>query len=170
MKLLTFILMLCSLIGFSQSETEMENDFVGALQLEDESLVTYRLQFNILGDKVLGFSYTNMQGTNETKSNISGTYDRKEKKISFEESGIVYTKSKELPASFCYVKSTATLNLKKKKPSLSGSFTGLLPSKDTCAVGKIKLMSSKSVFKKLERLSKIANKVKKFDALNKKRR
>lgn len=149
------------------SQTKDQYDFIGTLILEDKSLITYRIQFNIEKNLLSGFSYTDMQGKNETKSKINGIYNERDKVITFKESDILYTKSKELSDIFCFVNVEGKLQLKKNKNKIEGSFIGLYNSKDTCATGEVILISLKDAFKKFENLSNTANKLKKIDSIKK---
>lgn len=162
------VLYLLFFITFSLfSQIKNEYDFIGTLILEDNVLITYRIQFNIDKDSVNGYSYTDMNGKNETKSKIKGFYNKKDKSIKFKESDILYTKSKELSDIFCFVNIDAKIKLKNHKNSIQGPFIGLYNNKDTCATGKVILISLNDAFKKLNKVSKRISNLKKIDSLTK---
>jgi len=168
MKVKIKILVLFTLIKLSVfSQTNQEYDFIGALMLKNKSLITYRIQFKIENDVLNGFSYTDMQGKNETKSKITGVYNEKKKIISIKESDIIYTKSKELSDIFCFVNIEGKLKLKKNKNTIEGPFTGIYNNKDTCATGEVVLISLKDAFIKFEKLTNKAGKIKKLDSVTK---
>ncbi|MFD1292907.1 hypothetical protein ACFQ5N_03570 [Lutibacter holmesii] len=163
-KVLSFLIF----INFSLVAQTVENyDFIGTLILENNALITYRIQFDIKDSKISGFSYTDINGKDETKSELTGTYNSKEKNIVLKESSILYTKSKEIEDIFCFINVDAKLKIEKDKPSIQGDFVGLYHNKDTCATGKLLLVSLKDAFDKIEKVSKKISKTKKIDSVTK---
>lgn len=166
MKLLLIIPLY--LISFSVFGQSIENyDFIGTLILENKALISYRVQFDIYNSEIIGYSFTDLNGTHETKSKIKGIYDEKEKNIIIKESEILYTKSNEIEDIFCFIHIDARIKLKNNKQSIQGNFTGVYKNNDTCATGKISMISLKDAFKKLEKVSKKVNKLKKIDSVTK---
>lgn len=161
------LLTLIPLVTFSQS---LKNyDFIGTLVLENNALITYRIQFDINNSNISGFSYTDLNGNDETKSKLIGTYNEKENKIFIEETDIIYTKSKELKDIFCFLKIDANIKLSENKNEIKGNFIGVYNSeqKDTCATGKILLVSLKDAFRKIDKVAKKISKIKKIDSITK---
>lgn len=168
MKIKNKILILLTFINFSLFAQIIEKyDFIGTLILENNALITYRIQFDIKDSKIFGYSYTDINGKDETKSELTGNYNSKEKSIFLKESNILYTKSKEIEDIFCFINVNAKLKLEKDKPAIQGTFFGSYNNKDTCATGKILLISLKDAFDKLEKVSKKISKTKKIDSVTK---
>ncbi len=163
--LLFFAFILLSAKTFSQSTNDF--DFIGTLILEDKTLITYRLNFQIEDNIVSGYSYTDLNGQDETKSKIRGTYDKRNKSIKFSESDILYTKSKELSDIFCFVNTDAKIVMKKNKNSIKGNFVGLYNDRDTCATGEILLVSLQDAFERVEKMTKRIQKIKRIDSVKK---
>lgn len=134
---------------FSQDRKEFDYELLGALALESNQLISYKIVFNARENGFIeGYSYTDLSGENETKSYIRGYYDVKSKNIQFKESDILYTKSEFLPEEFCFVSFKGKFKGETKKKLLEGNFTGIYDDRDTCAIGKLKLVSTKFVEKK----------------------
>lgn len=168
MKIKNKVLIFLILLNFSVVAQTVENyDFIGTLILENNALITYRIQFDINDSKISGYSYTDINGKDETKSELTGIYNSKDKNIVLKESTILYTKSKEIEDIFCFINVNAKLKLDKDKPAIKGTFFGSYNNKDTCATGKILLVSLKDAFDKLEKVSKKISKTKKIDSITK---
>ncbi|QNM86244.1 hypothetical protein H9W90_03745 [Polaribacter pectinis] len=151
--------------SYSQEKEEFDFELVGALVLESNQLISYKIEFNSNKNGFIeGYSYTDISGENETKSYIRGYYNPKNKNIQFKESDILYTKSKFLPDEFCFVEFKGEFKESSKKKLLDGNFIGIYDDKDTCATGKIKLVSTKFIEKKIKKLYK---KVEKIDKIKK---
>jgi len=168
MKIKNKVFILFIFIHFYSVAQTVENyDFIGTLILENNALITYRIQFNINNSKISGYSYTDINGNDETKSELKGTYNEKDKIISLEEFNILYTKSKEIEDIFCFINVDAKIKLKNNKQSIQGSFLGLYNDKDTCATGEILLISLKDAFKEIDKISKKISKTNRLDSLTK---
>ncbi len=160
-----FIIYFIPIILLSQSTKNY--DFIGTLILENKVLITYRIQFDIDNSKVSGYSYTDINGKDETKSILTGNYNKNEKRIFLKENNILYTKSKEIEDIFCFINVDAKIKLNKNKKSIDGSFVGVYNNKDTCATGKILLISLKDAFSRIEKVSKKISKINKIDSITK---
>jgi hypothetical protein len=162
--ILIIFLCFCYQINNSQNKKSFDYELIGNLILNTKELYSYKLEFNSFENNYIrGYSYTDLGGENETKSIIRGYYNPKSKKIQFKENDILYTKSKYLPEEFCFISFKGTFKEKSKKKMLSGKFVGIYDDNDTCAVGKILLVSTKfaekkikKIYKKIKRVSKIA--------------
>ena len=140
-------------LAFSQDSGE----YVGAIKLNDSSIITYKVNLKISGSKVEGFSLTDFGGEHETKSNIEGFYDEKEKKLSFREKGIIYTKSPVTQLDFCFIH-FQPIDYKIGKTSyFKGDFKGLFSDGQECISGEIFLNSVEDVNKKMAKVSKKIN-------------
>jgi hypothetical protein len=159
------ILLITSFSGLSQSISDY--DFIGTLILKNNALITYRIQFNINNSEISGHSYTDINGRDETMSELKGTYNNKDKIIKLKENNILYTKSKEIEDIFCFINVIAKLKLKNSRQSIQGSFLGLYNNKDTCATGEILLISLKDAFSEIDKISKKISNTKRIDSLTK---
>ncbi|TXD49106.1 hypothetical protein [Polaribacter sp. IC073] len=161
--------MMSFLSQFSQESKEFDYELLGALVLDSNQLISYKIVFNSNDNGFIeGYSYTDLSGENETKSYIRGYYNPKNKEIQFKESDILYTKSKFLPDEFCFVSFKGQFKGDSKKKSLEGDFIGIYDDRDTCATGKVKLVSTKFVEKKIKKLYKKVvkiDKIKKVDSI-----
>jgi hypothetical protein len=154
LKFLTFTLLLLTNVSFSQENY----DFIGVIQLQDNSVISYRIFFTETAGKINGFSVTDLQGNHETKSIISGNFNRKDNKLSFKESEIIYTKSNELTSDFCFINFKGKIKLNSLKSLIEGSFEGLYDDGVKCTDGSIKLVGEDALLKKTNKLSKKINK------------
>ena len=164
------ISILISLLFFlnliSQENKIFDYELVGALVLDSNQLISYKIEFNSYKNGFIeGYSYTDLSGENETKSYIRGYYNTKNKNIQFKESDILYTKSKFLPEEFCFVSFNGQFKEVSKKKQLDGSFVGIYDDKDTCATGQIKLVSTKFLEKNIKKIYKKVKKIKKIDSI-----
>lgn len=144
----------------SVSQEIYQNDYIGNLTIYDTIQLSYRIEFNIDKQKIIGFSYTDIGGADETKSKIIGTYDKVTKIVTFKEKEITYTKSIFNENDFCFVNAKAKLKIKKNKSLLTGDFTGTLSDGSKCIDGKFTLINIKTAKKKLNQLTKKVNKSK----------
>ncbi len=168
MKNIIYLIIYCfSFYSINSQETKrFDYELLGAIVLEDNQLISYKIQFNLkYSNYIEGYSYTDMDGENETKSYIRGYYNDKNNNIQFKESDILYTKSKFLPEEFCFVSFKGKFKGNTNKKSLDGKFIGIYDDKDTCATGKIKLVSTNFVEKKVKKVYKKIKKVKKVDSI-----
>ena len=168
-SILIFISLFSFLNQFSQESEKFDYELLGALVLDSKQLISYKIVFNSNDNGFIeGYSYTDLSGENETKSYIRGYYNPKNKNIQFKESDILYTKSKFLPDEFCFVSFKGRFKGQSKKKLLEGDFIGIYDDRDTCATGKIKLVSTKFVEKKIKKLYKQVlqiDKIKKVDSI-----
>lgn len=142
----------CSLV-YSQNSGE----YVGAIKLNDSSIITYKVNLKITGSKVDGFSVTDFGGEHETKSNIEGYYDERQKKLSFKEKGIIYTKSPVTQLDFCFIHFQPVDYKIGKTSYFKGDFKGLFSDGQECISGEIFLNSAEDVNKKMAKVSKKIN-------------
>ena len=138
--------------SYSQKNEQFDFELLGAVVLESNDIFSYKIEFNYSKNGFIhGYSYTDLAGENETKSYIRGYYNPKTRDIEFKESDILYTKSKHLPEDFCFISFKGRFRNSSRKKLLSGKFIGLYNDKDTCATGKVKLVSTKFVEKKVKK-------------------
>lgn len=170
-----FLTIFLNLFSISLLVAQDEQEYLGVLKLNDSSFISYRLNFEILkNNTVKGYSVTNMGGAHETKSYVEGLYDAKEKVITFNETGIEYTKSDITTYDFCYVHFTGKLKNSNGQQMLEGPFLGKYSDGVACINGDIMVKNmekiekiAKKADKKIQRSNKIADSVKqKIDIMN----
>lgn len=162
-SILIFVSLLSFTSLFCQESKKFDYELLGALVLDSNQLISYKIVFNSNDNGFIeGYSYTDLSGENETKSYIRGYYNPKNKEIQFKESDILYTKSTFLPDEFCFVSFKGRFKGNTKKKLLEGNFIGIYNDRDTCATGKVKLVSTKFVEKKIKKLYKKVEQIEKI--------
>jgi hypothetical protein len=148
MRYLLFFLFF--LFKFSLFALEGNFQFKGVLILNSKKkdFVSYVLNIQVNKNVVKGFAITDPGGKHETKNEITGIVDRQKKSIQISERKIVYTKSNEPRASFCYVSLTGKYKEKKESVEISGDFDSKYANMEPCLSGTFQLIS----IKRLERL------------------
>jgi len=146
-----FILITC----IFDCKAQLSNStFIGSIMLEDKRSYSYKLHFEADSPALVGYTVTDLQGPQETKSRIKGKYNAQKKQITFEEITIIKSKAKIGPDDFCLVHTQLKLGKKLGMPILKGNFTGYKTDGTTiCAKGKIALIGEEALQKKLEALA-----------------
>lgn len=162
------------LIIFSQSITvssQNNYEFLGAIKLngKDKSIITYRLVFQENNGKISGYSVTDLNGKHETKNNIEGSYDKKQKIFDFKEKDILYTKSKFDESSFCFINFSGKVKLVETTSKVEGNFKGLYKNKTKCIDGTLTLIGSNKIYNLVEKINKKIQKSSKIDTKIKER-
>src|SRR5210317_115533 len=98
-----FTLMLLFCLSPFQLFSQSESQYLGAIMLNDSSLISYKIVFSEKDGVIIGHSITDLNGPHETKSFLSGTFNEAQNTLVFSESGIIYTKSPVTQEDFCYV-------------------------------------------------------------------
>ena len=142
---ITLFFILSALTSFSQSSY----DFMGFLFMEDYRPISYRVLIEEKDGVVSGYSITGFGTSFETKSELSGTYIKKEMKL--KEFQIISTKSEEPLSNFCFIDFTVL----KEKKGFSGEFIGKFPDGKICAEGKIVFAKKSKLDKKIAKAKKI---------------
>lgn len=155
------VALLILLFFFNGAFSQTENQFIGALKLNDSSFISYRIQFTELNGIVSGFSVTDFGGAHETKSKIAGTYDKKKGILSFKESGIVYTKSQVNRYDFCFVTFNGKLSKINNAKALKGRFKGVYSDGSSCIDGDLAMTSYEKIKKRAVTADRIIQKTKK---------
>lgn len=149
------------------SKAQTSHEFMGIVKLNDSTLISYLLNFKESKGKITGYSITDLQGADETKNIIEGTYDKSTKIFSFKENDIEYTKSEYLQQDFCYINFEGKLKLTNKSSSISGKFVGMFNNSEKCIDGEIRLIGSEDLYQKLNSYDKKISKSKKVDSITK---
>lgn len=153
------------LLSYITSFAQVNYEFFGAIKLNgnDKTLITYRIVFEENNGKIAGYSITDLDGSHETKNTIEGTYDKKQKILTFQEKDILYTKSKFAQSSFCFVNFTGKVKLVDNNSKIDGNFKGLYKNKTKCIDGVINLVGSSKIYNLASKVNKKIQKSKKID-------
>ena len=155
-NLLTLFILLCT-VSHLQAQ---KHEFLGVLTLKDTVHVAYRLQLELKGDKVSGFSVTNIGGPHETKSYVSGNYYPENNTLKFQEFGIEYTKSDVETYDFCFVHFSGKVSSLEKEDIIQGQFVGRYEDGFACIDGELNVKSIDKIYKKAVKTDKKIQKLK----------
>ncbi|TXG39440.1 hypothetical protein [Seonamhaeicola maritimus] len=145
------------------SHAQIEYEYVGGIVLSDTSKTTYsyKISFKVVNELVSGYSITNMGTEYETKTTISGNYNKQKKELLIRETGIIYTKTPiKIDEESCFVNFSVKPFISEKTKSTSGSFEGMTVNFKKCAEGKIFLNSLEKVEDRMNKVAKKLNKIK----------
>ena len=157
MKIFTILLLLLFVnLVYSQNTFS----YLGTLILANNSAISFSLELEEDNGIVNGYSTTNINTQDETKSEISGLYFKKDKSFQINETQILQTKSEAALNTFCFM--SMNLRLKKKfgVKQLEGTFKGKFLDSTICAKGNILLMEREKLE---EKIIKLKNKIKEKD-------
>ena len=143
-------LLLCVNLGFSQNTYS----YLGTLILTNNTHISFCLELQEDNGIVNGYSITNINTPDETKSEISGLYFKKDKSFQLQETQILQTKSESALNTFCYISMNLRFKDKFGTKHLEGTFTGNFLDSNECARGKIILMERTKLEKKIEKTKK----------------
>lgn len=156
------------LFGFSIIASAQEDyEYLGVIKLNDTSYISYKIAFKEVDGLLSGYSVTDIGGTHETKSFISGFFDAEENSINFYESGILYTKSPVVQDDFCFVHFEGRLKQLDDRQGIEGAFEGLYSSGERCINGNISLLNFRKILKRARRLD---NKIDRMKLISKEKR
>ena len=163
-KFLSFLFFI-QLLNINLINAQENYSFFGVLTLTNKSkdIISYRLEFSIIGEKVKGYSITDLDGADETKNTIEGTYNKKTKELSFKETDILYTKSKYQSNDFCFINFKGKVGLQNNKSKIDGSFLGMFDTKEKCIDGNLSLIGSEKLYKSMSKVQKKIEKTKRID-------
>ena len=151
MKKLLFLIFAISYTLLFSQKTEK---YSGILTIENGTPIMFEMEFTQDKGIVNGFSITGKGTSDQTKSDISGTYNRNEKSYSLKESQVLETNSEADLNTFCYIhmeiKEVGKFSLKR----MEGEFTGYFTNGEKCASGKIIMMEKEKLEKKVEKIQK----------------
>lgn len=164
-----FTIIFSSFFFISNSQNIKEFEFIGSLKLEDNSVISYKLEFEDLGNGMIeGQSITDFAGDHRTTSAIKGRIDYENDRISYAEVKNLSTKSDYDEENFCYIHLTnADFKLKNRKSSIKGSFQGKFPDGKNCVEGDLILVGSKFFYKRMDKLNRKISRIKKIDSVAK---
>lgn len=138
--------------------TQNQAEYLGVIKLNDSSFISYSMNITEDNGTISGFTVTDIGGDHETKSNITGSYSKKDNLLSFKEVGIIYTKSEVSDYDFCFVHFTGRLNALNEQRKISGKFTGLYSDGSSCIDGEIEMKGVGKIEKRAERMDRFIQK------------
>lgn len=159
MKNIFILLSFLMALSISAQQTT-EFNYLGTLLLPNNSAIRFSIHFNEENGVVNGYSLTNVGNPDETKSDISGMYFKKDKSFQLQETQILSTSSEADLSTFCFIHTYLSFKGRLGNKRLEGEFVGLFSNNDTCASGKILLMEKEKFDKKITRVKK---KMEKFE-------
>ena len=133
---LTIFCFILSSLTYSQNTFS----YLGTLVLPNNTPISFILELQEDNGIVNGYSITNINTPDETKSEISGLYFKKDKSFQLQETQILQTNSEAPLNSFCYINMNLKLMGKFGSKRVQGTFTGNFLDSTECASGKIVLM------------------------------
>ncbi|OYU81988.1 MAG: hypothetical protein CFE23_01410 [Flavobacterium sp. BFFFF1] len=135
-------------------------NYMGALKLNDSSFISYRVHLDESKGIISGYSITDIGGKYETKSKITGTFNKEKGEISFKEKGIIYTKSKVTQYDFCFVNFKGKLSNIQTGKAVKGKFKGLYTDGKECISGELNLVNVAKIERQAVKLEKKVKKTK----------
>ena len=84
------LLILCNTFCFGQIK---KHHYTGILQLKNNQPISFSLELTEKDGNVFGYSITNQNTEDETKSEVQGLYFKKDKTFQLQETQIITTKS-----------------------------------------------------------------------------
>mgnify|MGYP001357151234 CR=1 FL=1 len=147
--ILSFLIFITQL-GVSQNTL----DYLGTLVINNNTAISFSLTLNEKNGIVNGYSITNIGLEDETKSEISGLYFKKDKSFQLYETQILSTRSEAPINTFCYINMNLSFQGKFGSKRLEGTFTGNFLDSIECAKGKVILIEKKKIEKKIAKVKK----------------
>lgn len=148
------VVLLFALFLFVTASAQNDYEYIGAIKLNDSAFISYKITFSETDGLLQGYSVTDLGGSHETMSYLTGTYDAEQDAIDFYESGIIYTKSYVTQNDFCYVHFKGRLKKLDDRQGIQGSFEGLYDNGESCIDGTIEMLSFNKVLKRAKRLDR----------------
>lgn len=148
---LTFILLFFTFLLNAQIKTF---SYLGTLILSNNTPISFQLELEEQNGIVNGYSITNINTPDKTKSEISGLYFKSDNSFQLQETQILQTSSEVPLNTFCYLNLDLAFKGKFGSKRLEGTFIGNFLDSTQCASGKIILMEEKKLIKKIEKVKK----------------
>ncbi|GAB1403313.1 hypothetical protein DSECCO2_554090 [anaerobic digester metagenome] len=135
------------IVMLSLSSLAQEYIFAGAIVIDKTEVLSYRITYQIdQTNTISGFSISDLNGKEETKAQLTGKYNPKDRTLSYVENKIVYTKSTTPIEEFCLMKVNGKIEKKSGKTIFTGTFEAVGSSDDIiCASGTLILLSEKDM-------------------------
>ena len=164
-------LLIISILYASSVVSQKTEQYSGIITLENGTPLMFEMEF--IQDKgiVNGFSITGKGTPDETKSDISGIFNKNTKTYKLKETQVLSTNSEADLNTFCYINMEITEKGKFSLKRYEGDFTGYFTNGNKCASGRIILMEKEKLEKKVEKIKKkvekkIEKKKKKEEKIN----
>ena len=147
-------LLIISILYTSCLFSQKTEKYSGIITLENGTPLMFEMEF--IQDKgiVNGFSITGKGTPDETKSDISGIFNKNTKTYKLKETQVLSTNSEADLNTFCYINMEITEKGKLSLKRYEGKFTGYFTNGNTCASGAIILMEKEKLEKKVEKIKK----------------
>jgi major membrane immunogen (membrane-anchored lipoprotein) len=126
---------------------------LGTISTKDGRVYAYKLQFKDTLGKIKGFSVTDINGADETKTTITGSINAAHTEVNFTETKIVSSKSGWGKNDFCYMDGHITMQGGDYK-MWKGSFTGHTADRQACGKGNMILMGGAEILDGLTKMQK----------------
>ena len=148
--ILTFICVILSTCAYSQNTFS----YSGSLILSNNTPISFSLVLEEDNGIINGYSITNTNTPDETKSEISGLYFKSDNSFQLQETQILKTSSEAPLNTFCYINMNLVFKGKFGSKRLEGTFIGNFLDNTQCARGKIILMKKSKIEKKIKKIKK----------------
>ena len=153
--LISILFIITSSLAYSQNTFS----YLGTLILSNNTPISFSMELQEDNGIVNGYSITNINTADETKSEISGLYFKKDKSFQLQETQILQTKSEAALNTFCYINMNLKFKGKFGSKRLEGTFTANFLDSTECASGKIILMEKEKLEEKIEKIKKKVEKI-----------
>ncbi len=147
-------LLIISILYASSVVSQKTEQYSGIITLENGTPLMFEMEFIEDKGMVNGFSITGKGTPDETKSDVSGIFNKNTKTYKLKETQVLSTNSEADLNTFCYINMEITEKGKLSLKRYEGKFTGYFTNGDTCASGKIILMEKEKLEKKVEKIKK----------------
>ena len=147
-------LLIISILYASSVVSQKTEQYSGIITLENGTPLIFEMEFIQDKGMVNGFSITGKGTPDETKSDLSGIFNKNTKTYKLKETQVLSTNSEADLNTFCYINMEITEKGKLSLKRYEGKFTGYFTNGDTCASGNIILMEKEKLEKKVEKIKK----------------
>tara|TARA_Y100000385_G_scaffold69009_1_gene69062 strand:+ start:8398 stop:9240 length:843 start_codon:yes stop_codon:yes gene_type:complete len=147
-------LLIISILYASSVVSQKTEQYSGIITLENGTPLMFEMEFIQDKGMVNGFSITGKGTPDETKSDVSGIFNKNTKTYKLKETQVLSTNSEADLNTFCYINMEITEKGKLSLKRYEGKFTGYFTNGDTCASGKIILMEKEKLEIKVEKIKK----------------
>ena len=147
-------LLIISILYASSVVSQKTEQYSGIITLENGTPLMFEMEFIEDKGMVNGFSITGKGTPDETKSDVSGIFNKNTKTYKLKETQVLSTNSEANLNTFCYINMEITEKGKLSLKRYEGKFTGYFTNGDTCASGNIILMEKEKLEKKVEKIKK----------------
>jgi len=147
-------LLIISILYTSCLFSQKTEKYSGIITLENGTPLMFEMEFIEDKGMVNGFSITGKGTPDETKSDVSGIFNKNTKTYKLKETQVLSTNSEADLNTFCYINMEITEKGKLSLKRYEGNFTGYFINGDTCASGNIILMEKEKLEKKVEKIKK----------------